>query len=402
MKSTVTICRGFHSEETRRRITATWADTTDSSLCVLVPPTLEDLSPFERFYQDTASFPERPLFGLFSSGTTGTKLIFYSRRNLEASLEGILSFFERNRIDSIFCYPQPYHVFGLSLGYVLAERTGWTLHTPEGPYARTAHDRWLETVGAGTLTLGTPAHLNDLVQRVLAAGVTPPVSYSCILGGAPVPRALWHAAQQTLRIQAPSIGYGASELSPGATHLPPGEPPREDGEVGFPLPNLRLTVTPGEGVRVSGENVCVAMVEEGTLSFPSEIGLRDDLVRGDNGSLRFSHRTDLVINRGGEKFSLEQIERLVWEKLGLRVVAVGKKDKRLGEELALLVPPQDPRPSREAVYDLLRRTHARDFDPALFFALSELPMNRNAKIDRQACRQFVESQHGVSASGREA
>ena len=366
----------------------------DGELLVMVPPGLKNLSAFEPFLNGTDVFPEPAIFGIFTSGTVGHKLIFYSRRNIEASLQGIMSFFDINSIELIYSYPQPFHVFGLVLGYLCAQIYGKRLEVPMGPYSKLAHENWLKTVDATTLTLGTPTHFKDLLAYVTSVNAVPRASYSAILGGAPVTRQVWLDVQSNLKVAAPSIGYGASELSPGATHLGPGITPLEDFEIGAPLPNVKIEVEPGRGMRVRGENVCLGLVENGQLRHPSEIWLQDEVRERSEGRLVFCNRTDLILNRGGEKFSFEQIERLLKSQLAVEAVGVGVPHGRLGEELGLILRKSDLAiVSKEAIYECLRRFYAKDFDPNLCFFIDELPKTASAKIDRRECLQYIKEQH---------
>lgn len=275
------------------------------------------------------------------------------------------------------------------LGYLFPLIYEKKVIAPPGPYSRAAHTLWMETVGEGTLTLGTPTHFQDLISVCEETGFEPPFSYSSIIGGAPVTKALWLQMQERLNIEYPSIGYGASELSPGATHLPPGWVPRADHEIGLPLPNVTLDIHPGRGIRVRGDNTCLAIFQNGEVHFPEEVWLRDEVKQREDGVLIFSNRTDLLLNRGGEKYSFEEIERLLWCELRLEAVALGVSDERLGEELALLVKGDE---HHSAAYTALKNTFGRDFNPSLYFSVSEFPLGASHKIDRSACRQYVEKQ----------
>ncbi len=381
----------YHQPTLVDEITRAW---NEQALLVLVPPSLKNLSAFEPFLNETHLFPEPPQFGIFTSGTVGHKLIFYSRRNIEANLRGISSFFDNDRIDLIYSYPQPFHVFGLVLGYLYAHLYKKKLVAPAGPYSSAAHEHWLNTVDAGTLTLGTPTHFKDLINFVTATGAPPRASYSAILGGAPVTRESWLGVREALFIEAPSIGYGASELSPGATHLGPGMVPSEDFEIGRALPNLTLEIHPGRGMRVQGENVCLGLVENGQLIHPTEIWLPDEVKELSPGRLVFCNRTDLLLNRGGEKFYLEQIDQLLKSRLNVEGVSVGVPHARLGEELGLVLLKLKGRAvTKEAIYDCLRQEYARDFDQGLCLFVDELPKSANAKVDRRACLQYIEEQY---------
>ena len=131
------------------------------------------------------AYPERPALGIFTSGTTKTpKLVFYTRQNIESCAEAIYGLFDRARIAEIFCYPQPFHTFGLTLGYAAAEIFGWKLCAPAGKYARAQHDAWLARTGARTLTLGTPTHFSDLLDHIAAADIKPVRFFLWVAGAA--------------------------------------------------------------------------------------------------------------------------------------------------------------------------------------------------------------------------
>ncbi|RYZ63427.1 MAG: hypothetical protein EOP05_23595, partial [Proteobacteria bacterium] len=212
---------------------------------------------------NAVEFPEKPLFGVFTSGTVSGKprLVLYSRRNIEAALEAVLKLFDRTRITSVFAYPQPFHTFGLTLGYLLALKLGVPLRFHEGKYSQESHRTRASFTDAGQLTLGTPAHFFDLCA-LIKKGLEVTPSYSCIIGGAAVDVDLWNQVRSIAQIEAPSIGYGCTEASPAVTHLNPGTAPSRSGEIGFPLDNLHSTVVKDQGVEISGPSLCMAKIRE--------------------------------------------------------------------------------------------------------------------------------------------
>ncbi len=330
-------------------------------------------------------YPERPVLGVFTTGTTGSpqKLVLYAKRNVEASQDAIWALFDSSRVDRIYCYPQPYHVFGLLLGHALAARRGLPLFFAPGIYGRAAHEHWLGNVTKGTLTLATPSHLLDLCSFLAARGVCPPESYSCILGGAKVGVDVWRKARHVARIAEPSIGYGCTEASPGITHLGPGVEPLTDGDVGMPLANVRMTFAPdGESYRIEGPNVCLAAIDAGRLTFPTQHEVRDALLPLGDGRFAFAGRKDMVLNRGGEKFPLERIEAVLKSRHGVDSICVALPDVRLGEELGIVL--RKGAGVRDEIFGTLAEVFQRRFDPTRVAVVEELPLNANAKPDRRA------------------
>lgn len=340
-------------------------------------------------------YPQTPILGLFTSGTSAQplKLVMYSMDNIEASLSGVMSFFDVQRIKTVFCYPHPFHTFGLLLGYVNALIHRWNFITLDGKYSSSFHQKWLETVSEDTLTLGTPTHFIDLMKYTSETGSSPHPSYSCIVGGAPVPPRLWWNLREQLWIQQPSVGYGCTEASPALTHLPPGVCPANDGHVGFAIPQVQMALAQ-DGFSFRGPNVCLAFIQNGNLEFPQEIFIRDQLLAHKDGSFSFLGRSDLVLNRGGEKFLLEDIEAFVLRTFNLRVIALATPHPRLGHDLGLLIEDKsnyDESVNGKIIKALMNRYKAR-FDEQLFMKVAGLPTNASGKIHRREALQMFQKQ----------
>jgi acyl-CoA synthetase (AMP-forming)/AMP-acid ligase II len=380
----IKLWRGSHGSEVKDLIKKTWKS---EDLLILYPPKVTDTSFLPAV--EKADFPEPPIFGIFSTGTTGQKLVLYSKKNIESSLQSILSLFDKAKIKTIFNYPQPYHTFGLILGYCHALLYDKRLIPLEGPYSSRYHDAWLDNIEENQLTLGTPTHFKDLLKYVLENKLNPVPTYTAIMGAARVEVELWKSLKRHLNILAPSIGYGATEASPGITHLPPGQAPKEDGEVGYFLKHLKSELIEGEGVQFSGPSVCLATVLNGQISFPDKILIRDRLEKRSDGVLVYRGRYEVLLNRGGEKFPLEEIEVFLKTKLGVDAVCVAVPHPRLGEELGILV--RDDA-EKNAIYSALKEEFGREFDSNYFAFTDHFPVNPNSKTDRQECQKKVLSE----------
>lgn len=395
--------KGYHSHNAYQA----FLDAKSNNDCILfLPPSLDDYSftqylPFKEIilkgelwgdteiptgFSEKNLFPTSPLCGVFTSGTSdGAKLVLYSQENLDSSILGITKLFDQLPVDQIFCYPQPFHTFGITLGYACAQQKNWKMQFAEGHYSHKHHEMWIETLTAGTLTLGTPTHFYDLIQWVEKNNIQVPESSACIIGGAKVQKDLWFAIKEKLNIKNPSIGYGATEASPGVTHLPPGLKPKEDGEIGFPLEHVRAQHTP-EGLIFSGPNLCLAMLQDGQLLFPKDYLLPDIIdIREEDKVWVYKTRSQWFINRGGEKFSLEKIEQNVMKDTGIDILCFPLKDERLGEELGLVIDSNfvDFEEKRTQVFLSLKRIFLRDFNFNYSVPVAEIPLNENRKRDRK-------------------
>ena len=394
----ITLWKGYHGARLAQLVAQAWDQ---QELLILCPPLLKDFSflrampPGPTVFQGDwpakpvvvragAALPFTPTLGVFTSGTLSAspRLVLYSKRNVTVALDAVFDLFDQP-IEHVFCYPQAFHTFGLTLGYVAAHRYGWRLHTPHGKYSRTSHADRLNLREARVLTLGTPTHFHDLLE-VVKEGATLAPSYACIMGGAGVSKKLWQQTRDLLKIASPSIGYGCTEAAPGITHLPPGSQPTSDNEIGLPLPSLKSEIT-GEGVSIEGPSLCEAIVQNGKIEFPRKLIIRDRVRLLENGHWAYDGRLDLLLNRGGQKFSLESIENRLRESLGASVIAVAVRDDRLGEDLGLVVCLDgDQENYKFAAQDVLARDFALRVSSGRLKFIGDFPLNESAKLDRRA------------------
>lgn len=408
----VQLWRGYHGPELQSLVSESWESET---LLILCPPLLRDFrflsalpdgellfagawSEAERMEaqqirRSTASsqfsgLRETPVLGVFTSGTLSSqpRLVLYSRRNVLASLNAIFALFDLSQIRHVFCYPQAFHTFGLTLGYLAAHLHSWRLHTPEGKYSSASHRQRLALREFEVLTLGTPTHFFDLLHTCDLLGTRPAPSYTCILGGARVSRDLWQRVKRDLNIKAPSVGYGCTEAAPGITHLPPGLEPSRDEDIGLALPSLRWELSAERGVRISGDSLCIGIFENGRLQTPDSLWIRDHIEIGAEARWMYHGRLDLSVNRGGVKYSLEALENRLRDKLGLEAVACGVRDARLGEDVAVALKSPtlkgDWLQVASAVQTVLQEDFGLSIRPHHLLPLSDLPLTASAKIDR--------------------
>ncbi len=398
--------RGHHSEELIHTLEQSWMD---NDLFIVCPHSMRDFSFIKYLPKEEISFegawdrdsainiqpenpglyPARPVLGVFTSGTTSPhpKLVLYSKDNVESSLRNMRSVFDISRIGKIFSYPSPVHAFGLILGYMHSILYKIPLVNPTGVYGKNFHQKWMAIENHNLLTLGTPTHFEDLKNSVKSSGYKPRGSYSAIAGGAQVSVSLWKELKSELGIEKPSIGYGATETCLGVTHHPPGLQPKEDGEIGFPLPMTKLEVNES-GVTVSGPTVCAAVIESGLIRLQTSVVLKDVLVRREeDGMYSYQGRLDLILNRGGTKYSLEYIEHILSRESAGEVICVSIRDKRLGEELGVIATSV----KKEDIFESLKNEFGHSFNERNFISVDSIPKSGNLKTDRAACKKLLQN-----------
>lgn len=406
----IKIWKGSHSEEVYSLIKETY-EAKEQTL-ILCPPRIKNIMSYLQFLpagevsfygdfsEDTFvntsenNFSQYPKFGLFSTGTTSAseKLILYTNKNFDHSIDGILTFFCEDSFECVYSYPQPYHVFGLSLGYILSIKSKLDLIYSVGHYSRDSHILWVDSVKSCVgkiLTLGTPTHFRDLMKSL---DVVPPRSYANIIGGASVSTELWHETRNKLNILNPSIGYGCSEASPGITHLEAGVAPLNDGSLGKLIPNIKLELH-NSSIKVFGDNVCLGYIQENKyIEMNGELIVNDMLEIDEELSYHFRGRSDLIVNRGGENFSIEEIELFLKSKLEAEVVVTFIKDERLGYDLVFLLE-SECKGTEEKLLTSLSDKYQRSFRKENILYVESFPMNANSKLDRKKCANLVKDIH---------
>jgi hypothetical protein len=329
----VLVIKGMHSYELHEQIKKCW---NNDSAFIIASPMLNTDSVLQAHFN--LEMPKDFIFGLFTSGTSTGKprLILYSKKNIMTSLESIRALYDVKKIDHIFCYPQPTHVFGFVLGYLHSIIYNIKISFAEGAYSKAAHALWLNTLTEGTLTLGTPVHMIDLIKKMDELKIVPKKSYTSIVGGAAVSKKLWLQMQNALSIQSPSVGYGASEASPGICHLGPGIEPYHDGDIGQILAGVKILKNSEEGFYFNGDNKCLGLLTEKGLLQEDEILIKDQLKPIQNNRFCILGRTDTVINRGALKYYPETLEAALHNE-DIKAVVVPVYDERLGSDVAVLV-----------------------------------------------------------------
>jgi acyl-CoA synthetase (AMP-forming)/AMP-acid ligase II len=119
--------------------------------------------------------------------------------------------------------------------------------------------------------------------------------------------------------------------------------------------------------------------------------MHDELTADSEGRLQFISRTDAILNRGGEKFSLEQIEDFLKKTFNIDSICVASAHARLGEELGILLRRRDEKFANQKVFTALSEQFGRTFDQQRVLAVDELPINDQSKLDRKsAARLFAQ------------
>jgi 3-phosphoshikimate 1-carboxyvinyltransferase len=288
----------------------------------------------------------------FTSGSTGEPkgvLHRYDALTRAAMME--VEHLGLGRDDTIFIPTPLAHQTGLLYGMWLSFALGST---------QVIQDIWDARRGAaalrqwdGTFVQAATPFLADLV-RVIEAGeeVAPPALRIFVVTGAAVPRAL---AERATRVLSASVcgAWGSTESCLGALAAPGDDPEKVWGTDGRALAGTRIRIVDEED-RVLGPG------EEGNFQVTSRCLFEEYLDRRDltaaamtadgwyrtgdlatidaDGFLRLTGRVKDIINRGGEKIPVAEIEQLLHQHPAVAEVAiVAMPDERLGERACAFV-----------------------------------------------------------------
>ncbi len=292
--------------------------------------------------------PDAPAFILRSSGTTALpKLIPFTHRNMLTAARKWQRWFGLNDGDRCLCVSAPYYSHGLKVTILTPLLGGGSVAFPLSPAVVDVHE-WFETLRPSWYSAGPALHLAILeAARAHPEGLSTQRLHFASSGGAPLGQEIIDSFERTLGF--PLLEhYGSSEAAQIAANTPDA---RKPGTVGRPWPETLSIVgedgqpvAPGERgeIRVRGATVMPGYLGDEALNREA---LRDGWFHtGDIGSLDeegFLHlhgRLREVINRGGEKVSLSEVDAaLLRHPAVAEAAAFGVPHQRLGQDVAAAV-----------------------------------------------------------------
>jgi thioesterase domain-containing protein/acyl carrier protein len=223
-------------------------------------------------------------------------------------------------------------------------------------------------------------------------------------GGAPTPEISVEAIERKFGVILQN-GYGSTECGGiAANPMPPAV--RKPASVGVSIgPEIRILDPAGDKV-ASGLMGEIAVRGPGVFrGYETEDGLDTSTLAdswhrtGDagyqdsDGFLFLKGRLDEVINRGGEKFSPEEVESALRRHPAVADAAVFPvPHATLGQEAAALVVMRDPATTTESVRDFVSRNLARVKIPRVILQVNEIPFNAAGKVPRRRLAELYADQ----------
>jgi cyclohexanecarboxylate-CoA ligase len=340
---------------------------------------------------------------LFTSGTTGEpKGVLHRADVLTHAARLQADHLGLGAADRIFVPSPLAHQTGFLYGMWLALALG----VPQSLQESWEPRRALAALGEwrGTFVQAATPFLADLVQAV-EEGEAPPRSLRLFVAtGTTVPRALAARASRVLDTRVCGA-FGTTEGCLATLGSPADPPEKACGTDGRALAGIavRTCDETGRTLPAGAEGhlqTCSPTMFQGYLERPewtADAYTDDGWYRtGDlavidaEGYLRLTGRVKDVVNRGGEKIPVAEIEQLLHEHDAVREVAVvGMPDARLGERSCAFIVMRPPGPlDLTAVQAFLdERRVAKQYWPERVEIVAELPKTPSGKICKYLLRE---------------
>ncbi|MBF4613647.1 3-phosphoshikimate 1-carboxyvinyltransferase [Curtobacterium sp. VKM Ac-1376] len=283
---------------------------------------------------------------LFTSGTTGEpKGVQHPHRTLGLATAMHVAQSGLTSADRIYIPSPLAHQTGFLYGMLLAFRLGAPQVLQPVWDGRVALEQAFGVAGASFVQCATP-FLTDLVDLVEAGAPQPESLRIFVPTGAAVPRAL---AQRASTVLGSAIlgAFGTSETCLGALSSPSDDPAEAYGHDGRGLPGIRIRIVDDEGHELPADTEGNFELHSPTMfdGYLDRPDLTDDVFTADGwyrtgdlakvdekGFLSITGRVKDVINRGGEKIPVVEIENLLYQHpLVTDIAIVAMPDERLGE-----------------------------------------------------------------------
>jgi cyclohexanecarboxylate-CoA ligase len=350
-----------------------------------------------------APHPDDPAQLLLTSGTSGQpKGVVHTHRSLSRAAMMEAQHLGLDSSDTIYIPSPLAHQTGFLYGMWLS----FTLGVPQIVQSVWDAGRALDILEhwEGTFVQAATPFLTDLVRAVEQGGPAPKSLRVFVVTGAAVPRAL---AERATRVLGTAVcgAFGTTETGLGSLSSPADPPAKAWGTDGRALAGVRLRITDDDGMllppdaegnlELSSPTVFAGYLDRPDLdaeTFTADHWYRtgDLATIDDDGFLRITGRVKDIINRGGEKLPVSEIEQLLHTHPAIDDVAiVAMPDPRLGERAcAFVMLAPGATLDFAGMQDFLdRHDVSKHYWPERLELVQEIPRNTVGKVQKFILRE---------------
>lgn len=373
----------------------------------------------------TVPEPDEPAYGIFTSGTTGTpKCAVNTHGGLANRFRFMTRYFRATGEEVVLQNSK--HTFDSSL---------WQLFWPLTVGARTIlpmHREFLDLHRTVDIIAEHGVTASDFVSSVFNALVAlvegepellPKLESLrwLVVGSEPVNQ----RAVRTLTGLLPRLrvtnGYGPTETAIGMAFHPMSELDGDLVPLGRPIDNCHAAImddalrpvptgeigeiviggacvgagyvhAPGSTAQVFVPNPLPERIPGSRVYLTGDLGRMDE-----HGRLFFVGRKDFQVKIGGMRIELDEIKAVAESCEGVRQAEVLVADEGADRSLALFVA-CGARPTEQELRAHLRRSLPRTSLPSRYITLVSIPVNDNAKADREELRRLLEQRLALDAA----
>ena len=165
-----------------------------------------------------------------------------------------------------------------------------------------------------------------------------------------------------------------------------------------PLQGIKVTTNADECLVIDAPKLCDSPIVTNDMAEIREISTSDE----QNAlAFRIIGRRDNVINSGGVKIQMEELECLIRPFLTMPYMVTKRKSEKFGEIVVLMVEKEgddeeatfeekSELPMLRAIHKLLHRALPRYWEPRLYLSVDRIPMTETGKPNRALAQQMAE------------